>query len=754
MKLKMLFQNILERKPKSQSKKNLPVDYTKFLKSLGNLSLIQSFKIKKGDDKSAMQNLEWAQLLYSKMIDKSVHDEGRFQEYFKFQGQEQKSDYPFGYLFDIGYRLKSADNSNYILINKILQFIDSGYKQALNVGNFTLAYAHLQVIVNWNAHLKAIYDSESNQKYILTTLFNINLSYNYYYLEDAHERQLKDGGIKEFIVFRGITSLIFDKKNELLDYDWIQLLFNRLFDHLKFCLQKGRDSDYQDFVHRMMSSVFARRELHTFKNTLYSLVTDKHLDLKHEVRQFAYLEDDIFFKTDLDKINALITELLGKVKKDLNDDDYRNVLQSAQTYQANLIDVLKFNQLKSVIFTSLAYAAFKKNYSLIETVFKIHTPDDANASYGNPDVVDFTIANCLRLIRSQSYFEDTVTFKWDGHHGADIYLYIISLFYLAKSIRKSRNYELNQLNQYIDTLEPAELEWLKDRLSYVENVVLNFIESNKITIPFISKEQINIFLEEGVKSIDRKLKYIISTKQLSENIRQIFNNTVKEEFQNKVFFRNIFLLPDSPKRHGKSKVLSIRTEFSRMVMREPFIENWHVPYYGFYENFSNSLADLEDQNVLTQIKPILKKGKTLDRLNIVDQLTQEGIGKNVIIVAVNLSLYSILYKTDQFKNLNPSSENSNTKFKTGYFKEAPIFETYLTDSSCLILLDINKIKTNGKPIDLETQLIDVNLESDKLKSLRPQINVQEFQNNLYVSAETVFEISMLPNAGVYFEISD
>ncbi|MDF3077582.1 MAG: hypothetical protein K0S09_1471 [Sphingobacteriaceae bacterium] len=536
-------------------------------------------------------------------------------------------------------------------------------------------------------HNFMVLNTDADQQPAAYSLFSYNNYLNRIFSDDIY-----DGNVDIYFdyLFRFLYQIIESKK-----FSYAESFISRCIDSSYYPDNRGAYSNLHSLIYRKMNEAGTEGidellkpipELGFYRVGYIWSVTE----LKSwETEFYNFIEDKI------EPIVPLDEEITKQVK-------------AIKTYAK---EVYKFNKLQIVVLKLLSLCLFKGDTKTIKFALQYNQPADSNAIQGNKDILPVHLHEILNFVNYKYSMEHELFSFWGGHHGVEYYLdqilcivlyrYNPSRYYgVENAIASTTAFCKFKLND-----DPGSVEGLKQNMVRLKKTFNFHAGTGKLKEEFFSSEKkiakTNAIVDEIIAACEQVLAKIEETAPLTEESKTGFLISIIEDYHKYNYLNKFFKAYGQPTTEIPEGAESIG--INEMMDRTAFMENWHIPYYGFVENRARELADADNRNAQFLLAAKSKEVK-LDQGDIANAL-DNYVDKGYVVIFRNLHLDMVLRGVENYKPFydHPDQENIVPGFYQGLYKDIPIFGLYdqLFSESFLIL--------NKKDLFYNEYLGEVNL---------------------------------------------
>jgi len=198
------------------------------------------------------------------------------------------------------------------------------------------------------------------------------------------------------------------------------------------------------------------------------------------------------------------------------------------------------------------------------------------------------------------------------------------------------------------------------------------------------------------------IKSSLSAKKINEFIRD-----VKKEFCSRANLRKIInkygYYINKTKAEGEAKKLKL-WGYNRLDDKAIFIENWHIGYPGWGEQYGNGLAQSEDAKIFKEVADSLTASQAIKGTEIISsierlvrELRKQNVNPNIILASLDLDNLRIIRESEKFiPRWDPRYRQMDINGYLGVLKmdsiNLPVFRIYTQKNENIIcILELKKL---------------------------------------------------------------
>ncbi|MEK6476021.1 hypothetical protein WJR50_00760 [Catalinimonas sp. 4WD22] len=444
------------------------------------------------------------------------------------------------------------------------------------------------------------------------------------------------------------------------DYNEIKN-FLRSITHGSYSFHESSDSYFK--LRRILASEDETGESNGFEEKLrnyHSIFTKNEFD--------AYLDD-------LEKIRQL------KVVRD--NKEYLSIIRELKML---FLSAFKYNRLRLIVLSFLAYCLFKKTFNIIDFYFNFHNPPDNDAIWANRDILPRDLFELLPIIKHSSFIADQLIYFFPDHHGSGIYVTQLFILLFLKNYHIDEEERKRVVTNHVNSLKRSETELLKGNIQSVLNSLENFPKrpSEYLYQSYLDeakKKLLTKFLKDIISDIDQNLQVQEESSPISEETIKSFKENLLNSYNKASLLKELF------KYYGnyeiRKDIYNYQYSFGYSDIRDriEFLEEISSGYVSSARSYGMQFSTIENSLILSEIRGSIESKSQVPIYEYELEDTLDNIDlKQKILISCNVGLNYKLRKNKNFQ-IKEEPEKKRPELSPvlmdkliGKYKEANVFE--------------------------------------------------------------------------------
>lgn len=398
---------------------------------------------------------------------------------------------------------------------------------------------------------------------------------------------------------------------------------------------------------------------------------------------------DVYLKKEYnDKYKALDsiwTELNQTIIKDQRDEleNLKNLVSKS------LNDSFLFNHIRINLSHYLAFALFKKKYSIVNIFLEYNQPLGNVSSYMNKDILPTSLNEMKELGIRRYSIENRFFYLWDNHRDNEPFLNNFMVILLARIFHFNRNGFILENIDFKNEEEKPSFQGFIEKLNQSRfESILNPELYSVFNEDFIN--DFRIAMDNLKRAIDKDLKEAWLEKPVSQEKINEFKSDVRESLYSYPSLWNIY---NSFGRVSDEIRDNVEYKYSGINQMDPkgyFVAGSGGIYVEWPRSYARLISDNLEGFIGSEIGMISERRKC-PKYQLLEKLEKEDLSNKIIISRNFRVSFETFRETEQFEAIdyNESSNDSNTGL-AGNYKGADVYEIFTRSSQLESILILDK----------------------------------------------------------------
>jgi hypothetical protein len=347
----------------------------------------------------------------------------------------------------------------YDLLDSFLSFSIKVWEAAARAEHFGVAKRAVYAIGNIYGYVA--FGTNTTDKFNYISYYNfVNqmLTYRLDSLLSARGYNEENNSLIRFMMFQFHLDHFRDDRFGIEKFDNFS---KGLFGNLKVAIDRSQTDFINAFV-RALSGFILKPVFDNPYADLHSAIRDRFDELKIEqndilrkIPQLGLWKPYYLFSTHQyvslsERVDALQKELITLVK---NEDISSFIKEKILQIKSYVLAHHKYRIIQGALVKALIYSIFRKQYEVVDFALQFEEPVDADAMWGNKDILPNDLRDIMLFIYEESEIQHELMFYFPDRHGSPRYINIfcIGLLYRYSNYEREENHVVSQVQSFLVT---------------------------------------------------------------------------------------------------------------------------------------------------------------------------------------------------------------------------------------------------------------------------------------------------------------